>query len=56
MTFLKSFLQKCMKLLRDQKAVQGLEELIDDCASKEKPHAEQCTVTKVNKNTKRTNR
>lgn len=36
-TMLKSFLQTCMKLLRDQKAVEGLQELIDKCVGKDKP-------------------
>jgi len=31
LTILKSFLQTCMNLLRDQKAVEGLQELIDNC-------------------------
>lgn len=36
-TVLKSFLEMCMKLLRDQKVVEGLQELINNCATKEKP-------------------
>lgn len=55
-TVLKSFLQTCMKLLRDQKAVEGLQKLIDNCASKENPQHEKFIVNKVNKNKKRNGR
>jgi len=33
---LKSFLETCMKLLRDQKVVEGIPKLIDNYASKDK--------------------
>lgn len=51
---LNSFLQTCMKFLSDQKEVEWLQELIDNCASKEKPQPKQHAVNKVNKNKKRT--
>jgi len=35
-TVLKSFMKTCMKLLRDQEAIQGLQGLIDNCAIKDK--------------------
>lgn len=43
-----------MKLLRNQKAVEGLQELIDNYSSKENPQPEQRIVNKVNWNKKRT--
>lgn len=42
-----------MKLLRDQKAVEELQELIDNYAGKGKPLPEQRTVHKVQKGKKR---
>jgi len=36
-TVLKSFLQKSMKLLTNQKAIEGLQELIDNLSGKENP-------------------
>lgn len=55
-TVLMSILQTCMKLLRDQKTIEGLQELIDNCTSKEKSWPKQCVVNKVNKNKKRIGR
>ena len=46
----------CLKLLRDQKVVEGFQELIDNCASKEKPQPKQLTVSKVTKNKKKIGR
>lgn len=43
-----------MKLLRNQKAVEGLQEWIYNCASKDKSLPEQCAVNKVNQSKKRT--
>jgi len=37
---LSTFLKKCMKLLRDRKIVEGLQELIDNCTGKVKPPLE----------------
>lgn len=48
-SLLTSFLQTCMKLLRDQKAVEGLQELIDNCTSKGKSLPEQHAVHKITK-------
>jgi len=48
-----SFLQTCMKLLRHQKAVEGLQELIDNCVRKGNPLPNQCVVHKVGKGKKR---
>jgi len=45
-----------MKLLRDQKAVEGLQELIDNCASQDNLLPEQHAVNKVNRSKKRTSR
>lgn len=46
-SILATFLQTCMKLLRDQKAVEGLQDLIDKCANKEKTPTEQRKVRKI---------
>jgi len=51
-SLLASFLQTCMKLLRDKKAVEGLQELIDKCTGKNNPLLEQCMVHKVDKSKK----
>lgn len=53
---LASFLHTCMNLLRDQKAIEGLQALIDNCVGKEKLHLEQRAVNKVYKNKKRISR
>lgn len=45
-----------MNLLRDQKVVEGLKELIDNYANKDKPLPEQRTVNKVKRSKKRTGR
>lgn len=45
-----------MKLLRDKKFVEGLQDLIDKCANKEKNSTEQCTVRKIGKHMARTGR
>lgn len=45
-----------MKLLRDKKEIEGLQELIDNWTSKNKPIPQQCTTHKVDKSKKRTNR
>jgi len=37
LTVLKSLMQMCMKFLMDQKVVEGLQELIENCVSKCKP-------------------
>lgn len=56
LTILNSFLQTCMKFLRDQKVVEGLKEIINNYDGKEKPQFEQCGVNKVHKNKKRNDR
>lgn len=38
-----------MKLIRDRKVVEGLQELIDNCMGKNKLLLEQCTICKVGK-------
>jgi len=45
----KYFLQTCMKLLRDQKAIEGLQELIDPCAPKETLRSEMRTVNNLHR-------
>lgn len=49
------FLQTYMNLLRDQKAVEELQELIDNCDGNGKLFLEQCAVHKVEKIKKMTN-
>jgi len=53
-SLLTSLLQTCMNILRDQKAVDGLQEMIDKCDGKGKPLPEHHTVHKVEKGKKRT--
>lgn len=50
------FLQTCMRLLRDQKAVDGLQEIIDNCIGKAKLLPEQHALHKVDKSKKRIGR
>jgi len=45
-----------MKFLRDQKLVEGLKEIIDNCAGKEKPQPEKHAINKVCRNRKITDR
>lgn len=45
-----------MKLLRDQKAVEGLQELINNCVGKGKTLPEQCAVHRMDKGKKNTGR
>lgn len=52
---LKSFLKTCIKLLRDQNVVEGLQELIDSCVSKEKLWSEMRIVNNLHRQ-KRTGR
>lgn len=44
---LNSFLQAFIKLLRNQKVVEGLQELIDSCASKEVRRSDMHTVNNL---------
>jgi len=46
----------CMKFVWDQKIVEGLQELIDNYARKDKPLPEQHVVNRVNWSKKRTSR
>ena len=45
-----------MNLLRDSKAVEGMQELINKCASKEKFPYGHCTVRKIGKHKAQTGR
>lgn len=45
-----------MKLLRDRKPVEGLQDLIDKCANKENTPTEQCTVRKIGNHKERVGR
>lgn len=51
-SMLTTFMETCMKLLRDNKAVKGLQELITQCAGLGEPHV----VQKLGKHTLRTRR
>lgn len=51
---LTTFLETCMKLLCDRKAVEGLQELINKCASKEKAPDDHHVVRKISKHKART--
>jgi len=53
---LKSFPQTCMKLLWNQKVVEGQQALIDNCANEDNPLPKQCAVNKVKRSKKRTDR
>lgn len=53
-SLLKYFLQTCMKLLRDQKEVEGLQNLIDNYTGKGKTLPQQRTMHKVDKSKKMT--
>lgn len=55
-SLLVTFLKTCMKLLRDRKVVEGLQQLIDNCMGKNKPLSEQPALHKVGKRNKRTGR
>ncbi len=55
-SLLASFLKTCMKLLRDNKLVEGLQELIDNCTGKNNPIPKQCAIHKVGKSKKRIGR
>lgn len=52
-SILKLFLKIRMKFLRDQKYVEGLQELIDNYVDKEEPKLEQRKVNKIYRNKKR---
>lgn len=49
---LTSFLHTCMELLRDQKEIEGLQELIENSTRKGKPLPKQHAVHKVEKGKK----
>lgn len=51
-----TFLKTCMKLLHDQKAIEGLQELINKCANKEKTPTKHITVRKIGKHKTRIGR
>lgn len=51
---LKSFLQIYMKLLRNNKVIQGLQELINSCAPKEVMQSEMCAMNNLHRHKKRT--
>lgn len=51
-SLLASFLKTCMKLLRDKKVVEGLQELIYKCTGKNKPLPEWRIVHKMGKGKK----
>lgn len=53
---IKPFLQECINLLRTNKAIEKLQELIYNCAEKEQPMLEQRVVNKIYKNKKRIGR
>lgn len=53
-SLLATFLKTYMKLLRDKKAVEGLQELIDNFEGKDKNSPKQRTVRKLGKHKKRT--
>ena len=53
---IKPFLQACIKLLHNKKAVENLQALIDNCAEREQPMVEHWAVNKIYKNKKRTGR
>ncbi len=55
-TVLTSFMHTCMKFLWDQKEGEGLQELIDKYARKDKPLPEQHVVNRVNWSKKRIGR
>jgi len=50
---LKSFLQTCMKLLRNQRVVEGLQELIDSCADNEVPRSNLHIINNLHRHKKR---
>lgn len=51
---LTTFLETCMKLLRDRKAMKGLQELINKCVGKENAPEGPCIVRKFGKHKART--
>ena len=51
-----TFLETCMKLLRDSKAMKGLQELINRCSSKERATGELHVVRKLGKHKARAGR
>ena len=53
---LTTFLETCMKLLRDSKAVKGLQVLINRCVGKETATDEPCVVRKLGKHKARIER
>lgn len=53
-SILKSFLQTCMKLLRSQRVVEGLQELIDFCGDKEVQRSDLRTMNNLHRHKKRT--
>jgi len=54
LSMITTFLETCMKLLRNSKAVKGLQELINQCTSKEKATDEPCVVKNLGKHKART--
>lgn len=53
---LTTFLETCMKLLRDSKVVKGLQELTNKCPGKENSPDGHCIVRKIGKHKARTGR
>jgi len=49
-SILATFLKTCMKLLRDQKVVKGLQDLIDKCANKEEVLTKKHIVRNIGRN------
>jgi len=46
-SILTMFLETCMELLRNSKAMEGLQEIINKCACKEKIHDKHCVVRMI---------
>lgn len=55
-SMLTTFLETCMKLLRDSKVVKGLQELINKCARRENAPDRPCVVRKIGKHKARMGR
>lgn len=56
LSMISTFLETCMKLLRDSKVVKGLRELINRCVGKENSTNEPRVVRKLGKHKARTGR
>lgn len=54
LSMITTFLETCIKLLHDSKAVKGLEELINQCAGKDGATREQCMIRYLGKHKART--